>query len=438
MFTIEPLLLLYILPFAVFLVIYQWARAWSEKAAKRRLDDAVRSHMTEPPTLHPIIDPSKCLGCGACVNACPEGDVLGLIGGKSVLINGANCIGHGACKAACPFDAIDLVFGTAKRGVSIPVLSPDFETTLSGVFVAGELGGMGLIRNAIMQGSQAVTSAASFLKQVPKSEHSDLLIIGAGPAGIAAALQAKALGLVATVIEQSEDLGGTVANFPKNKLVMTAPVELPLVGKLKFRETSKEALLDFWTEVIEEHQPNIRFGAQMLSVEGKAPLFRVQTTIGEFCARGVILALGRRGTPRKLDVPGEHLSKVVYRLADPEQYADQRVLVVGGGDSAIEAACEIAEAQATPNVALSYRGEGFARAKLKNRKRVDALEASGRLRVMLGSNVKAIKENGVIILNGDVVEEMPNDAVLICAGGVLPNALLEKIGVSMDVKYGTP
>lgn len=438
MFTLEPLLLLYILPFAVFLLIYQWVRAWSEKAAKRRLDDAVQSHMTEPPTLHPIIDPSKCLGCGACVNACPEGDVLGLIGGKSVLINGANCIGHGACKAACPFDAIDLVFGTAKRGVSIPVLSPDFESTLSGVFVAGELGGMGLIRNAIMQGSQAVTSAASFLKQVPKTEDRDLLIIGAGPAGIAAALQAKALGLAATVIEQSEDLGGTVANFPKNKLVMTAPVELPLVGKLKFRETSKEALLDFWTGVINEHKPDIRFGSQMVSIEGKSPHFRVQTTIGEFCARSVILALGRRGTPRKLDVPGEHLSKVVYRLADPEQYADQRVLVVGGGDSAIEAACEIAEAQATPNVALSYRGEGFARAKLKNRKRVDALEASGRLRVMLGSNVIKISDDSVTLQTENVEEEVANDAVLICAGGVLPNALLEKIGVSMDVKYGTP
>lgn len=394
--------------------------------------------MTEPPTLHPVIDPAKCLGCGACVNACPEGDVLGLISGKSVLINGANCIGHGACKAACPFDAIDLVFGTAQRGVSIPVVSPDFESTLSGVFVAGELGGMGLIRNAIIQGSQAVTSAASFLKQLPKTESSDLLIIGAGPAGIAAALQAKDLGLVAMVIEQSEDLGGTVANFPKNKLVMTAPVELPLVGKLKFRETSKEALLDFWTGVIDQHKPDIRFGTQMLSIAGSAPYFRVQTTTGEFCARSVILALGRRGTPRKLDVPGEHLSKVVYRLADPDQYRTQSVLVVGGGDSAIEAACEIADVQATPNVALSYRGEGFARAKLKNRNRVAALEASGRLRVMLGSNVKKITENGVIILNGDVEEEMPNDAVLICAGGVLPNALLEKIGVSMDVKYGTP
>ena len=438
MINLDPLLLLYLAPLCLFLLLYGRFRSWSESKAVRRLDDAVKAHMTEPPTLHPVIDPAKCLGCGACVNACPEGDVLGLINGKSVLINGANCIGHGACKAACPFDAIDLVFGTAKRGVSIPVLSPDFESTLSGVFVAGELGGMGLIRNAIIQGSQAVTSAASFLKQVPKTETRDLLIIGAGPAGIAAALQAKALGLAATVIEQSEDLGGTVANFPKNKLVMTAPVELPLVGKLKFRETSKEALLDFWTGVINEHKPDIRFGIQMVSVEGTAPHFRVQTTKEEFCARSVILALGRRGTPRKLDVPGEHLSKVAYRLADPEQYADQRVLVVGGGDSAIEAACEIAEAQATPNVALSYRGEGFARAKLKNRKRVDALEASGRLRVMLGSNVKAIKENGVIILNGDVEEEMPNDAVLICAGGVLPNALLEKIGVSMDVKYGTP
>lgn len=438
MFNLDPLLLLYLAPLSLFLLIYQGFRVGSEKKAKSRLDEAVKMHMTEPPTLHPVIDPAKCLGCGACVNACPEGDVLGLISGKSVLINGANCIGHGACKAACPFDAIELVFGTAKRGVSIPILSPEFESTLDGVFVAGELGGMGLIRNAIIQGTQAVTSAASFLKQLPKTESSDLLIIGAGPAGIAAALQAKALGLVATVIEQSDDLGGTVANFPKNKLVMTAPVELPLVGKLKFRETSKEALLDFWTRVIDQHKPDIRFGTQMFSVEGSAPHFRVQTTTGEFCARSVILALGRRGTPRKLEVPGEHLSKVVYRLADPEQYADQRVLVVGGGDSAIEAACDIAEAQATPNVALSYRGEGFARAKLKNRDRLKSLETSGRVRVLLGSNVKGIAESCVTLATHGGEEEFDNDAVLICAGGVLPSALLEKIGVSMDVKYGSP
>ena len=184
--------------------------------ARARVLEADSANLREPPTLHPIIDPAKCLGCGACVNACPEGDVLGLVSGKSVLIQGANCIGHGACKSACPFDAIELVFGTAKRGVSIPALTEEFETTVPGVFVAGELGGMGLIKNAITQGVQAVSGVMRFLNSHnDKGEGVDLCIVGAGPAGMAAALEAKSQGLSSIILEQADSLGGTVANFPR-------------------------------------------------------------------------------------------------------------------------------------------------------------------------------------------------------------------------------
>ena len=402
------------------------------------LDESINAGMTEPASLHPLIDQSKCIGCGSCVAACPEQpghQVLGLINKKAHLISPTDCIGHGACKTACPRDAITLVFGTEKRGVDIPVVKTNFETNVPGIYIAGELGGMGLIKNAITQGCQAVKFIKKEQKPANGKYDADLIIIGAGPAGFAATLQAMAEKLKTITIEQ-ESLGGTVFQFPRGKLVMTAPVELPLVGKIKFTETSKEKLLDFWGKVEKKTGMNINYNESVKEILRKGDGFEVVTSKGSYSSRAVLLSIGRRGTPRKLGVPGEHLPKVVYRLIDPEQYQHKNVLIVGGGDSALEAATSIAAEPGT-NVILSYRSEAFTRAKEKNRKKVEQAVADGSLTVHMKSNLKEVHENHVHLETADGMLSIENDAVIINAGGILPTGFLKSIGIEVETKYGT-
>ncbi len=403
------------------------------------MEEAIAASMLEPPTLHPDIDITKCIGCGSCVAACPEQSshaVLGMIKGKARLVGPSNCIGHGACKNACPVDAIDLVFGTERRGVDIPHVKPDFETNVPGIFIAGELGGMGLIRNAVDQGRQAMESILNLDGMGDPSQH-DVVIVGAGPAGFSASLGAMKAKLRFVTIEQ-DSLGGTVSHFPRGKLVMTQPAELPIVGKMKFTETTKEQLLAFWQDVEAKTRLVINYEERVTNIEPKTAGqgFTVTTTKMSYETRAVLLTIGRRGTPRQLGVPGEELSKVVYRLIDPEQYRGQRVLVVGGGDSALEAAHSIAEEPNTA-VTLSYRSAAFTRAKAKNREKVEALAGAGRISVVLNSNVKEIREDSVLIEQDGRPMPLRNDAVIVSAGGILPTGFLKEIGVSVETKYGT-
>jgi len=427
----------YGLPMLLIWGMYGRSRARTERASVAARAAAQEAGMTEPASLHPLIETAKCVGCGSCVAACPEQPdhhVLGLIDGKAQLVTPADCIGHGACKTACPVGAITLVFGTERRGVDIPVLSPNFETNVPGIFIAGELGGMGLIRNAIEQGRQAIESVRK-VSGIGKGQRLDLLIVGAGPAGIAASLAAQQAGLRVKTIEQ-DTLGGTVAHFPRGKIVMTAPVDLPGIGRVKFTETTKEALLEFWHGIEKNAGLTIDYQERLDAVTSRGDGFIVKTTRGSYETRTVLLAIGRRGTPRKLGVPGEELPKVVYRLIDAEQYRGQKVLVVGGGDSALEAAISVAEETGTL-VTVSYRSAAFSRAKQKNRMRIEALAESGRLRLLMSCNVKEITRDKVRLLQENRTIEIDNDAVIVCAGGILPTPLLREMGVEVETKHGT-
>jgi thioredoxin reductase/NAD-dependent dihydropyrimidine dehydrogenase PreA subunit len=429
--------LIYAIP-ALLICAYYWVRRLArEKHTAEVRNIAHQAGLTEPASLHPLIDPRICIGCGSCIKACPEQKlhhVLGLIENKANLVSPTDCIGHGACKTSCPVNAITLVFGTERRGVDIPVLTPSFETTVSGIFVAGELGGMGLIKNALEQGRQAVDS---IIRSMPRRKGAlDLAIIGAGPAGFAASLAAKQKNLNFVTIEQ-DSLGGCVFQYPRAKLVMTAPAELPIIGKMQFNHTSKEALLKFWQDAERKAGLKINYRERVESIQKMDDgSFAVKTGKQTYRASSVLLAIGRRGTPRKLGVPGEELPKVVYRLLDPDQYQGQSVLIVGGGDSALEAASSIAEVPAT-QVALSYRGSAFDRAKPKNRNRVAEASKAGRLKVLLGSNVQQIaKESVVVDLKGKPME-LRNDAVIVSAGGVLPTEFLKNVGIEVATKFGT-
>jgi thioredoxin reductase/NAD-dependent dihydropyrimidine dehydrogenase PreA subunit len=436
----NPLLVvLYLIPVIAIFLWYVRSSKRREEASIQAAREAIEASMTEPPSLHPVIDPIKCIGCRSCVAACPEQyahPVLGMIRGKARLVGPSNCIGHGACKAACPADAIELVFGTERRGVDIPVVKPDFETNVPGIFIAGELGGMGLIRNAVEQGRQALESIRK-LDGLGRPDQLDLVVVGAGPAGIAASLGAMEAKLRFVTLEQ-DSLGGTVAHFPRGKLVMTRPAILPIVGKMKFTETSKEKLLEYWRGVEASTGLRVNYNERVTAINRlpDAAVFEVVTTTSTYRTRAVLLTIGRRGTPRQLGVPGEDLSKVVYRLIDPEQYRDQHVLVVGGGDSALEAACSIAEQPGT-TVTLSYRSPAFTRAKARNRDKVASLATLGQLNVLMNSNVREIRRDAVVIDVNDESLILPNQAVIVCAGGILPTGFLKEVGIEVETKFGT-
>jgi thioredoxin reductase len=216
---------------------------------------------------------------------------------------------------------------------------------------------------------------------------------------------------------------------------MTAPVDLPGYGKVKLRETTKEALLELWVDVIDRTDVQINYDEKVDAIKKQEGLFLVQTETGSYRAHAVLLAIGRRGTPRKLEVPGEHMEKVVYALVDPEQYRNKKVLVVGGGDSALEAAQGI-EAEPGTHVTLSYRSESFSRAKSANRERVENAAEYGSLDIRLESTVVEIRKRSVLLQLRDEQVEIENDAVIVCAGGILPTAFLRSVGIEVETRHG--
>jgi dihydropyrimidine dehydrogenase (NAD+) subunit PreT len=383
----------------------------------------------------PHIDLSRCLGCGACVRACPEEGVLGLIHGQAAVLHGARCVGHGSCAAECPVDAITLTLGDLQGRKDIPALTMEFEVPdMPGLFLGGEVTGHALIRTAIGHGEAIADEVARRVSdsKAPENGVLDLCIVGAGPAGFSCSLQAKARGLRFVTIDQ-ESFGGTVSKYPRRKLVMTQPVRLPLHGMLRGTSFEKEELMALWTELAKKHALPIRPGVEFKDLERRNGHYVVRTSRGEIEARHVVLAVGRRGTPRKLGVPGEDLPKVAYNLVDAQSYQNRDLLVVGGGDSAIEAAIALSE-QPGNRVTLSYRQPAFSRLKAKNERRIAKAMEEGTIQVVFESQVVEIAAGEAILrVQGDPDDwVVPNDDVFIMAGGVPPFAMLEKAGVSFD------
>lgn len=419
------------------IVVYSYLYREKKKSeeTKKKISIAKEEGLYEPISLHPYIDLNKCIGSAACINDCPEKDILGIVNGKATVINTSNCIGHGACFHSCPVEAISLRIGTETRGVELPHVNKNFETNMKGVFIAGELGGMGLIKNSVEQGQQAVENIVKKINHTQR-DTLDLIIIGAGPAGISASLTAKKEGLSSVTLEQ-DSLGGTVYTFPRSKIVMTAPMNLPLYGKVKLYNTSKDELLQLWSSVIEKNNLKIY---ENTKVERITPhennTYKVITNDQRiFISKNVLLAIGRRGTPRKLNIPGEDLQKVAYRLLEPERIRGKKIIVVGGGDSAVESAMLLMQ---NNEVILSYRKEQFARIKPKNKEKINKAIESESIEVIFNSNLKNIEKKFVTVsVNGhDEEKKINNDLVYIFAGGELPNNFLKNTGVEITRRFG--
>ncbi len=387
---------------------------------------------------HAMVRADVCVGCGTCAAACPEPGALTVIDHRAV-VDTAKCQAHGKCVGACPVGAIFLGTGSAVQRVEVPQVDFDFETNVPGVFIVGELGGRGLIKNAVNEGKVAAAAVARRTREAADRRNAlihDVVIVGAGPAGLSAGLEAMRQGLRAVVLEQGEP-GESIRRYPRHKLLLAEPVQMPLYGDLWIADAEKERLLQVWEDVIAGTGIDVRSGHRVDGIRRAAWGFHVDTGSTTFPARYVVLAMGRRGTPRKLEVPGENLMKVVYDIMEMETFRGRRVLVAGGGDSAVESALGLARQPGT-EVVLVHRGDDFPRVKERNLEKLRAAAAAKSVRVALSTRVLEILPASVRLAtpSGDV--EIPNDDVIVRVGGEPPTAFLDRVGVRRVVKELKP
>lgn len=385
--------------------------------------------------LHAVVRADACAGCGTCVDACPEPGAIAMVN-KVAHVNLAACKGHGDCATACPVGAIFVTAGEAVQTVEVPDLSANFESKhVPGLYVVGELGGRGLIKNAINEGKLAMEHVAGSLARERSAQDPgvyDVVVVGSGPAGLSAGLEAKSRGLRYAVLEQGT-LADTIARYPRHKVLFAEPLRVPLYGDLWVSDASKESLLQVWQNVITRTGLQVHTQTRVESVTREAGRFVLVANGRAVHARRVVLALGRRGTPRKLGVPGEELPHVFYDIVEMEAFAGVPVLVVGGGDSAIESAVGLANQTGTA-VTLSYRGKEFARAKERNRAKLDEAVKKGRLTLLLGSEVERIEPGAAVLSTPEGPRQVFAQHVIVRAGGEAAYPFLERCGVRIVKK----
>lgn len=406
--------------------------------AEEATADAGDGESSGPPRA--LVRSDLCVGCGSCVAACPEPGAL-IMSGKLAMVDPARCKGHGECVPACPMGAITVGRGSATNRVVVPKLDGNFETSVPGLYIVGELGGRALIKNAVNEGRVAAEHVVRVAKRRRNERPdvpgvADVVIVGSGPSGLSAGLVAHKAGLEYVLLEQGT-LAETVRKYPRHKILFAEPLTMPLYGDLWVSDSSKESLLAIWEGVIARTGLRVETGKHVRQIKRERDWFVLTTDEASYRARAVVLALGRRGTPRRLGVPGEELPTVFYDIAEMSDFAGRKVLVVGGGDSAIESAIGLANQDGT-TVTLSYRGDAFTRLKDRNRERLDATVAARKLTVLLGSTVREIRRDVAVLDVAGTSTIVPCDDVIVRIGGEPSTVLLEQLGVQMVTKVLAP
>ncbi len=392
--------------------------------------------VTGPRILVHDINDDRCTGCDACVAVCPT-NVLDLVQNKSRVLRFEDCIQCEACMFACPTEAL-VMFpeGSQPPPLKIPEIDENFQTAVPGQYLIGEVAGKPLVKNAANLGRAVVEHMlttgmfpGALGPSSPGEEIVDVAIIGSGPGGLSAALTCIQKGLSYVVLEKEQEIASTVARYPKGKLVMAEPYDTQNVSFLPVFDSSKEQLIPIWKELVERVRLRANLGESVESVtKGYDGSFEVRSTVSSYRAQRVVLSIGTRGKPRTLQVPGENLPKLMSLLDDPDLYAGLNVLVVGGGDSACEAALALSDAGA--KVMISYRGKGFNRAAPKNKSTIERYAAEGRIKAKLGSQVLQFDAESVTISLADGTQKRyPNEAAFVLIGADPPVAWLEKVGI---------
>lgn len=380
--------------------------------------------------LHPVINQSICVGCSTCVLSCKSSGALYLINGKSTLVNPFACQSHGECEKQCPTGALQLVEYGKKMKVKIPETGDHYQSSIPGIYVVGALTGAGLIKEAINQGRAAVNH---IMRDVFPDNLPRVAVIGAGPAGLSAFLSCRKFGLPTFCLEKDKT-ANTIRNFPKKKILMAEPLDMPIYGPLWVGDTTREELLEAWDRILEKTGVTITTGKQLEDIEGSDGDFRVIAGGGQYPCQKVILALGNRGVPRKLHVPGEEDNEnVYYTLLDAEDFAGSEVTITGAGDSAVEAALSLQ--QQNCRVRIVVRGEGFPRIKAKNREKILKSIQQNQIIAHFNSKISAFEKDAVQIQGTDSrIARYKSNHHFIMIGGEPPFQLLEKLGIAITEK----
>ncbi|MDB4962625.1 MAG: 4Fe-4S ferredoxin iron-sulfur binding domain protein [Myxococcales bacterium] len=403
-------------------------------SARKRHHAMVAPAQTVGPRIlvHDIND-DRCTGCDACVAVCPT-NVLDLVANKSRVLRFEDCIQCEACMFACPTEAL-VMFpeGSTPPPLKIPEIDENFQTAVPGQYLIGEVAGKPLVKNAANLGRAVIEHMLQTGLRggtLGRGETTvDVAIIGSGPGGLSAALTCIQKGLTYVVLEKEQMIASTIARYPKGKLVMAEPYDTLNLSLLPVFDSAKEQLIPIWRELLDRVGVKVRQGESVEKVErGGDGAFDIRTTVGAYRSQRVVMSIGTRGKPRTLQVPGENMPKIFSLLEDPDEWRGRSVLVVGGGDSACEAALALSDAGA--KVMISYRGKGFNRAAPKNKQTIEAYAAEGRIKAKLGSQVLGFDDETVTLALADGSQKRyPNDAAFVLIGADPPVQWLEKMGI---------